>query len=104
MAERSHVQLVAQEVDDLLGKSHAFRQLSMAQQEQMRTGMHEIGRYLTDPKAHLGDAKAVPAAALAADQKPKDPREQLETRLAEKPGQAGAEFQAGALKQGVEQF
>jgi hypothetical protein len=97
----AHVEPVQEAVDRLLARSAAFQKLPATQREQLRRDMAQVGAYLADP-ALLGQVVPGSVQARALEDKPPPPVEQLKGRLAEKPGQV--DFQANAMKQGVEQF
>src|SRR5262245_12857492 len=88
----------------LLEGSQAFHALPAERRKQLANDMVKVGTFLADPG--WLDAPP-PARALEEEEggrKKADPIQDLKQRLAEKPGQTGAEFQAGAVRQGVEEF
>ena len=90
---------VAREVGALLSRSAAFSALPEGQRAELARDMTRVGAYLADP-SWLAAHTPARARALAES----DPVRDLQGRLAQDPGQIGAEFQAGALRQGVEEF
>ncbi len=90
---------VRRQVRQLLERSPAYRSLGADDRRDLANNMVRVGTYLADP-SWLAESTPARAAALAES----EPVQDLKGRLAAKPGQIGAEFQAGALKQGVEQF
>lgn len=90
---------VSREVGALLSRSTAFRDLPEDKRAQLTADMTRVGTYLADP-SWLAAQTPTRARALAES----DPVHDLKGRLAADPGQIGAEFEAGAMKQGVEEF
>lgn len=89
---------VRAEVQELLGRSEAFRALSPEQRDSLRKDMVKVGGFLADG-GWLDEPRH--AHALAEDS---DPVEDLKRRLADGPGQVSKDFRAGAVREGVEQF
>lgn len=90
--------VVRGEIQSLLDRSEAFRALAPDDRARLRDDMIKVGSFLADG-GWLNEPRS--AHALAEDT---DPVEDLKKRLAQKPGQVGAEFKAGAVREGVEQF
>lgn len=88
---------VRREVDGLLGRSPAFRELTPVQRRRLARDMAKVSAFLADP-AWTSAGQGATAEGLA------DAVDTLKGRLAQKPGQVGAEFKAGAMRQGVEEF
>src|SRR5690242_12347657 len=80
------------EVRRLLEASPAYLALPPDERRRLAHDMVKVGTFLADP----GWMQS--AEGLA------DPVEQLKGRLAQKPGQVGAEFKAGAVREGIKQF
>jgi hypothetical protein len=99
MAEAQRQSEVRRQVRQLLEASPAYRSLGVDDRRDLANNMVKVGTYLADP-SWLDDSNPTRAAALAES----EPVQDLKGRLADKPGQVGAEFKAGALKQGVEEF
>ena len=76
--------------------------MSSTDQDALSANMVKIGDYLAD-KGWLSDSSPVRARALA-DEKKKDPIRSLKQRLADGEDFAGSDFDAGAVREGVEQF
>lgn len=85
------------EVRRILERSPAFHALGPEDRRRFAGDMVKVSSFLADP-AWL-EGKPPPAARALAD-----PVDALKERLAQKPGQIGKEFEAGATRQGVEQF
>jgi hypothetical protein len=94
-------ELVRKEVHKVLDRSKEFARLSPDEREGMASAMVEIGEYLARDPGWL-DAEGPPEATELAEAL--GPVEDLKGRLAKAPGQVGQEFEAGAVRQGVEQF
>jgi hypothetical protein len=86
----------------LLERSKAYQALPLEEQQALANHMVKVGSYLAEPG--WLDAPAPPAAARALGEDEANPVDDLKKRLASKPGQVGAEFQAGAVREGVQQF
>lgn len=86
----------------LLEGSQAYHALPPDQRKRLANDMVKVGAFLADPG--WLDAPAPAQALEEGEQKKPDPILDLKQRLADKPGQTGAEFQAGAVRQGVEEF
>jgi hypothetical protein len=102
---------VRSEVRQLLEKSPAFLALGQEEKRALANSMVRVGHFLADPgwleRAPNGLAQAQAGAAPGpngASEEKADPIQSLKERLAEKPGMVGKEFEAGAVRQGVEQF
>ncbi|XXF81315.1 hypothetical protein P2318_16610 [Myxococcaceae bacterium GXIMD 01537] len=101
MASTSPAELdvVRKEVRDLLQRSPAFAQLSAEEKRGFANDMVRVGAYLADPGWVRSKARPPGAEGLA-----NDPVEDLKKRLAADQEQANKQFDASAVKQGVEQF
>ena len=108
MVPDSHVSVVREEIEKLLGQAQAYHGLAPEARARMLEHMVAIGSYLADPNAHrhpvarASDRAAATTAAALAEKR--DPVGDLQGRLAAKPGQVGAEFKAGAVAQATEDF
>jgi hypothetical protein len=108
-------------VRDMLMAVPSFRKLSPEEQRNLAQSMVKVTSYLANPEGvatvttssgtAAGNGKTARAPSpLAPGQRPlasaqaKDAVEQTKERLAKAPGQVGKEFEAGAVKQGVQQF
>jgi hypothetical protein len=92
------------EVRQLLEKSDAFREMPAPDQRAFANAMVRVGTFLADP-SWLDAPTAPEVTALAAPgAEEKDPVTSLKERLAARPGMVGSEFEAGAVRQGVQQF
>jgi hypothetical protein len=106
MVAETQQRAVREEVVRLLERAPAYRALTPSARAAMREHMVQIGSYLADPNAHgVASGRALDSAlAEQGEQQPKDGVELTKDRLAQKPGQVGAEFQGGAVREGTEQF
>ncbi len=86
-------------VRDMLSATPSYNALPVSQRRQVAGDMVRVLSFLTNPTAWQG--RSAPVTALAES---KDATEQLKKRLAEKPGQVGSEFVAGANKAGAQTF
>ena len=109
MAAAPHSAAVRNEVEKLLERTPAYQALTPSARSAMLEHMVEIGSYLADPNAHGAGGKVQPIGAALGDEDVQAPQKQdgagqTMNRLAEKPGQVGAEFKAGAVHQATEEF
>lgn len=95
----NELKLVRQEVQGVLGQSDAWRKLSPAQRLSFANNMVKVSHYLAKDPNWLNSDLPTPLSAEALG-----PIDDLKKRLAEKPGQVGAEFKAGAMREGTEGF
>jgi len=86
----------------LLERSKAYRALPLAEQQALANHMVKVGSYLADPG--WLDAPVTPAAARALADNEANPVEDLKQRLAGAPGSVSDNFQAGAVREGVQAF
>ena len=91
-------------VRDVLASSEAFRRLPPAEQQQMAREMVKVATYLANPEGVVSDARAAGEPVRLATAQAQDPAGTAGMRAASDPGFAGEDFQAGAVRQGVEQF
>src|SRR5688572_20737386 len=98
--------LVRHEVKQILGESPGWKSLDDRQRREFAQNMVQVAHFLAKDPGWLDVPDPPGAAAIVQAQAAnnKDPVTDLKSRLAQKPGQVGAEFQAGAMRQGVEQF
>lgn len=124
MSEPQRQSEVRRQVRELLGRSPAYHTLAPADRRELANHMVRVGTYLADPNwlaaagphaTPLADgdplqdlkgalAMAAPAAPTAAALGDSDPVQDLKARLADDQGSAGADFKAGAMREGVEAF
>src|SRR5882672_8806592 len=100
-ANADTLNIVRPAVRDMLMSVPAFAKLEPEEQQKIARTMVEVAAYMANPDGVL-TAPQSPAVARA--QAEEDPVEATKRRLSQAPGQVGKEFQAGAVKQGVEQF
>jgi hypothetical protein len=95
------LRLVRPQVRDILMSSEGFRKLPPDEQKQLAERMVKVAAYTANPeglaKEELGPSGGVLARA-------QDAVEDTKKRLSKDPGFAGEDFEAGAIKAGVEQF
>lgn len=84
----------------------AFRQLSPEEQQQIAGKMVNVASYLANPDGVITESmeKAAPPAEVVARAQADDPVDATKRRLSQAPGQVGKGFEAGAVREGVEQF
>jgi len=100
-APSARTDLVKREVAKVLNDSREWKRLPPAERQAFARNMTQVAGYLTRDPGWL-DAGTPPGAEGLAEAM--GPVDDLKKRLADKPGQVGAEFQAGAMRQGVEEF
>jgi hypothetical protein len=91
---------VRREVRGVLDQSQAWKDLDPERRRAFAQHMVQIGHFLAKDPGWLERAPGSGGAVAPA----LGPVEDLQKRLADKPGQIGQEFKAGALRQGVEEF
>ncbi len=93
--------LVQREVQDILSRSAAWRDLPDEERVAMAHNMSRVGSYLASDPGWLDAAppEGQPGVAEALG-----PVQDLQKRLAGPPGQVGKDFRAGAVREGTEQF
>jgi hypothetical protein len=95
------LEAVRPEVRELLLRVPAYAKLSRPEQQQLAQNMVKIAAYMVNPGGLLNGEAGPPPLARATAQ---DPVDATRARLARAPGQVGQDFQAGAVRQGVQQF
>jgi hypothetical protein len=104
-ADRETLDAVRPAVRDMLLAVPAFRQLSPDEQQQIAKTMVQVASYMSNPDGVITQAGGSPgAAAPVARAQADDPVEATKRRLSQAPGQVGKGFEAGAVREGVEQF
>lgn len=104
-ADRETLDAVRPAVRDMLLGVPAFAQLSPNEQQQIARAMVHVASYMANPDGVItqpGGANA-PGDVVARAQA-EDPVTATKRRLSEAPGQVGKGFEAGAVREGVEQF
>ena len=92
---------VRPEVQALLESSRAYRELEPNERRNLAQLLVKVGSYLARPNGvPVEQLAAGPPLAVSQD----DATEAARRRAASSPGFAGKDFQAGAVRQGVEQF
>jgi hypothetical protein len=92
--------VVRSEVRKLLESTPAYAKLAPGDRTRVANDLVRVASYLSNRDW----LEPSPAGALAEQQQPPPPIDQLKRRLAGPPGSANKDFQANAVKQGVEQF
>jgi hypothetical protein len=100
-ADQATLDAVRPAVRKVLSSAPAFRTLAPEEQQKIAQATVKVASYMANPEGMLTDPAVEPAAAKALAE---DPVTATKRRLAQAPGQVGKEFEAGAVKQGVEQF
>jgi len=104
-AEGDKLAQVRSEVRSILEASPAFLAMSVDKKRAMANAMVRVSSYLADaPEAVVSALADAPKGQPPAEEQKKDPVGDIGQRLAEKPGQVGKDFKAGAVREGVEQF
>ncbi|HET6763732.1 MAG TPA: hypothetical protein VFH27_08665, partial [Longimicrobiaceae bacterium] len=94
--------LVRSEVAGILSQSAAWREMEPEKRRKLARDMERVAGYLARDPGWLDAPDPPGSTAMAAEAA--TPVDDLKKRLAGAPGQVGKEFEAGALKQGVQQF
>jgi hypothetical protein len=102
------LEAVRPQVRDTLMAIPSFGEMTEPERRDLAANMVKVLSYIADPNAVVSevDAGRVPAPpqAVVASAQAEDPVEATKRQLSKNPGVIGKEFQAGAVKQGVEQF
>jgi hypothetical protein len=97
------LEAVRPRVREMLTAIPQFKALSVDEQRELATNMVKVLAYISDPHGIMTEAAAaetLPAARSLAD----DPVEATKRNLSAPPKEAGQDFKAGAVREGVEQF
>jgi hypothetical protein len=89
-------------VRELLTAIPTYKALSATEQRELAANMVKVLAYISDPNGIMtetGGVEPSPARALA-----DDPVEATKSMLSAPPKQAGQDFKAGAVREGVEQI
>jgi hypothetical protein len=100
-ADPQTLEAVRPVVRDMLLGVPAFRQLSPEEQQSIAKATVKVASYLANPEGMVTAAGKAPVARAQANE---DPVTATQRRLSEAPGQVGKGFEAGAVREGVEQF
>lgn len=100
-ADQATLEAVRPAVRKVLSSAPAFRTLAADEQQKIAQATVKVASYMANPDGVLTDPATAPAAAKALAE---DPVTATKRRLSQAPGQVGQDFEAGAVKQGVEQF
>ena len=93
--------LVRQEVRQLLESSNGWQAMPAAKRREMANNMVKVSQYLAKDPNWLNTEIPQEKTELA---EVMGPVEDIKKRLAKEPGQVGADFEAGALREGTETF
>src|SRR5438067_13196727 len=99
-ADPQTLEAVRPAVRDMLLSVPAFGQLSPEEQQSIAKATVKVASYLANPEGVVTEAAKAPVARAQAD----DPVTATQRRLSGAPGQVGKGFEAGAVREGVEQF
>lgn len=102
VADAATLDAVRPAVRRMLSASEAFRRLSPAEQHQIAQATVKVASYMANPDGVLTEPPNQPLPAARAQAE--DPVTATKRRLSQAPGQVGQDFEAGAVKQGIEQF
>jgi hypothetical protein len=97
----NELQLVRNEVGKVLNQSESWKNLSDQDRRAFASNMTKVASYLSQDPGWL-DAAVPPGSEAVAEAL--GPVDDLKARLAKAPGQVGQDFEAGAMRQGVEEF
>lgn len=104
-ADRETLDAVRPAVRDMLLAVPAFAQLSEKEREKIAKAMVHVAAYMANPDGVLTQtADTKPHNEVIARAQAEDPVQATKRRLAQAPGQVGKGFEAGAVREGVEQF
>ena len=105
-ASPQELDLVRREVRQILSQSSAWQNLPASARTDFARDMVKVGSFLAKDPGWLesGDDEMARAAGAPAQALADDPVTDTQKRLAEAPGQVGAEFESGAVTQSVENF
>jgi hypothetical protein len=100
------LEAVRPQVRDTLMAIPSFNEITDAERRELAANMVKVLSYIADPNAVLSETKTAvrPAPAPIAVAQAEDPVTATKRQLSKNPGVIGKEFEAGAVKQGVEQF
>ena len=101
-ADQDTLKVVRPEIRTLLESSQAFRKLTPEEQKELASKMVKVSAYMVNPDGLAAQELSPQGGVLAKAQA--DAVEATKERLSKAPGFAGKDFQAGAVKQGVQQF
>lgn len=100
-ADSETLSLVRPEVRSILENSDGFRSLPPEEQRSLAATMVKVASYMSNPDGVAREVlPGAPVVARAQD----EAVDKLKDRLAGKEGFAGKDFEAGALKQGTQEF
>lgn len=103
--DRETLDAVRPAVRDILMRVPAFRELSPKEQANIARTMVHVASYMANPEGVVTEeTPSGPSPVLARAQVEEDPVEATKRRLSGAPGQVGKGFEAGAVREGVEQF
>jgi hypothetical protein len=102
-ADDETLRLVRPQVRTLLENSSGFRALPPDEQRQLARTMVKVCSYMVNPQG-LASQELSPKNGGVLALANEDPVDATKRRLSGPPGSTGADFQAGAVRQGVEQF
>jgi hypothetical protein len=91
-------------VRDLLLGVPAFARLAPDEQQKIANTMVRVASYMANPDGVNTETPDGIRGLVARAQAQEDPTEATKRRLSQAPGQVGKGFEAGAVKEGVEQF
>jgi len=98
------LEAVRPRVRELLTAIPNYKALSLEEQRQLAANMVKVMAYISDPNGIMTEASEPPHAAVAARAFADDPVDATKTMLSAPPQQAGKDFKAGAVREGVDQF
>ncbi len=101
------LEAVRPQVRDTLMAIPAFGEITEAERRELAANMVKVLSYIADPNAVVSEATTKlppPPPAQAVGLAQEDPVTATKRQLSQNPGQVGKGFQAGAVREGVDQF
>ncbi len=103
-ADKDTLRVVRPEVARLLQASSGFAKLPDAEKRDLASKMVKVASYMANPDGLAAQELSPSGGVLARAQADEDPVEATKRRLSQAPGAVGEDFEAGAVREGVEQF
>jgi len=102
------LEAVRPQVRDTLMAIPSFGEISEPERRELAANMVKVLSYIADPNAVVSEATttlpAAPPSGAIARAQVEDPVTATKRQLSQNPGQVGKGFQAGAVREGVDQF
>ena len=104
VTDKPTLDVVRPAVRDMLLGVPAFRQLPAEEQQEIAKATVKVASYLANPEGVVTEGGKTNGRVSLAKAQAEDPVEATKRRLSQAPGQVGRDFEAGAVKQGIEGF